>query len=252
MKWVPFPGRSVKIDGDALIYLKRRYRFWDSRPLVGRLVFGSFGEDARGRWYVNFQVEVPEMADPGAQEIGIDLGLKSLATVSTGEVVENLRHYRQYEAALGKAQRARNRQRVRAIHAKIANCRRHHHHEVSTRMVRASRRIVVGNVSASALAKTKMAKSVLDAGWSSFRNMLRYKAMRQGVEYVEVDEAFTTQACSCCGAISASSPKGKGALGMRVWVCSECGTSHDRDVNAARNILRLGAECRPPVAEIAA
>lgn len=91
------------------------------------------------------------------------------------------------------------------------------------------------------------AKAVSDAGWSSFRNMLRYKAIGHGAEYVEADERYTTQTCSACGA--RSGPKGRKGLDVREWDCSECGTVHDRDVNAAINIL--GAECRPPSGGIA-
>jgi len=80
-----------------------------------------------------------------------------------------------------------------------------------------------------------------------FRNMLRYKLARRQAQYVDVNERYTSQTCSACGCIPASSPKGMGALGIRHWDCSECGASHNRDVNAARNILRVGLECQPPV-----
>jgi IS605 OrfB family transposase len=236
--WIPFIPRAVRIDGNAAVYLKRRFRFWKSREIEGDLRAGSFSQDARGRWYVSFQCEVADDLPTGDSEVGIDLGLKTLATCSDGTTIAALRHYRQYEAALGKSQRAGDKRRVRAIHAKIANCRRHQHHIESTRLVRANRRIFVGNVSASNLARTKMAKSVLDAGWSSFRHMLAYKAKRHGCEYVEVDEAFTTQTCSECGSLGG--PRGLKGLGVRAWDCIECGTSHDRDVNSARLILRSG------------
>jgi putative transposase len=248
--WIPFRSRTISLGGDAVRYLRRNYRLWLSRPIDGELCSGAFSQDARGRWYFNIAVDAPTPDSVTGGAVGIDLGLKTLATCSDGTIVPALQNYRRHEAALGKAQRARNKQRVKAIHAKIANCRRHQHHEASTRLVRSNRRIVVGNVSASKLAKTKMAKSVLDAGWSSFRNMLRYKAMRHGVEYAEVSEAYSTQVCSDCGSVSG--PKGIAHLRIRHWDCPDCGTSHDRDVNAARNILRAGAECRPPVVEIAA
>jgi putative transposase len=95
-------------------------------------------------------------------------------------------------------------------------------------------------VNAAALAKTAMAKSVLDAGWSSFRHILAYKAVRHGAWFEEVDERFTTQICSGCGALPDSRPKGVADLGVREWQCSVCGGNHDRDVNAALNILRRG------------
>lgn len=250
--WVPFIPRAVKLDGDAATYLKRRFRFWKSREVEGEFRAGAFVQDARGRWYVTFQCELTDDLASGTGAVGIDLGLKDLATLSDGRKIPALRHYRQYEAALAIAQRARNKRRVRSIHAKIANARRHHLHEQSTRIARENSLIVVGNVNAAGLARTRMAKSVLDAGWSSFRHMLRYKASRRGAVFIEANERFSSQTCSACGTIPASSPKGMGALGMRSWECSDCGESHDRDINAARNILRIGQEHLPPAGVIAA
>lgn len=248
--WVPFIPRAVKIDGAHCTYLKRKFHFWKSRDIVGTFKSGSFVQDARGRWYVCFQCEVPEAAPKAGPEIGIDLGLKTLAVLSDGRKIKNPTHFRRYEAALAVAQRAGNRQRAKAIHAKIANARRHFLHEQSTALVMEFGHVVVGNVSSAKLAKTRMAKSVLDAGWSSFRHMLSYKAQKGGAMYTEADERMTSRACSCCGMVPDSSPKGMSALGVRHWACSNCGASHDRDVNAAKNILRVGAERRPLAGEI--
>lgn len=234
---MPFQaGRAIKLDGDAVVFLKRRFRLWLSRPVEGEIKSGCFAQDARGRWYLNLQVEVAE-AEPKSEggEIGIDLGVKDLATLSTGEKIANPKHYAREEAALAKAQRAGRKRRAKAIHAKIANCRKHELHQFTTRLVRAHRKIVVGNVSAARLARTGMAKPVLDAGWSMLRLQLRYKAMRHGVEYVEADERYSSRLCSACGA--RSGPKGIAQLGVRSWVCSSCGVTHDRDHNAALNIL---------------
>jgi len=250
--WIPFAAsRAIKLEDDAAVYLKRRYRFWNSRDVDPTSVHcGNFAADARGRWYLNLQVEVAETEVGGGGELGIDLGLATFAACSDGDKIPALRHYRRHERALATAQRARNKRRIKAIQARTVNQRRHHLHEQSTRLVQLNQLIVVGNVNAKALARTRMAKSVLDASWSAFRAMLRYKlAMRRGV-YVEADERWTSQTCSSCGVISASSPKGMGALGIRHWVCSDCGASHDRDVNAALNILRVGRERPPLSAEI--
>ncbi len=102
--------------------------------------------------------------------------------------------------------------------------------------------IFVGNVANSKLIKTKMAKSTLDAGWSSLKTILEYKSDCAGVMYEEVNESYTTQTCSSCGEKPPSRPKGIAGLGIREWICSECGTVHDRNVNAAKNILALGHE----------
>jgi putative transposase len=235
------------IDG-AVAYKRRTYRLWESRSLQGKVLCGSFSQDARGRWYVNFVCEVECTRGEATKEVGIDLGLKTFATLSTGEAIENPRHFRKYEVALAKAQRAGRKQRARAIHAKIANARADFLHKQSTRIAGQFGRIVVGNINSGKLAKTRMAKSVRDVGWSSFRNMLAYKTRLRGGEYIEGDERYSTQVCSECGSIAG--PKGISQLGVRNWECGGCGAVHDRDVNAARNILRFAAEHRRPVAEI--
>lgn len=246
--WVPFIPRAIKVDGASVRYRKRSFHFWKSREIDGDIKAGCFVQDARGRWYVAFQCEVSGDLPTGNGAIGIDLGLKTLATCSDGTEIPALRHYRRYEAALAKASRANNKRRVRAIHAKIANSRRHHLHEQSTKIARENRLIVVGNVNAKKLAKTRMAKSVLDAGWSTFRHQLEYKARRHRAAYVEADERWTSQLCSECGVLGG--PKGIAQLGMRHWECPDCGVLHDRDVNAARNILRVGLERQAPAEEI--
>ncbi|MBR8413109.1 zinc ribbon domain-containing protein, partial [Burkholderia cenocepacia] len=101
--------------------------------------------------------------------------------------------------------------------------------------------IAVGNVAAATLARTRMAKSVYDASWSSFRNKLRYKVIAHGATFEEVDERSSTQSCSACGSKdSTTRPKGIAGLRIREWACSDCGVEHDRDINAALNILRCG------------
>lgn len=249
--WVPFQSQSRQIADNAITYLGKQFRWFGNarRSLPDSAKGGAFVEDARGKWWVCFHVEVADDLATGNGEIGIDLGLKSLVATSDGEIVENLRHTATWAQRLAKAQRAHNKRRIKAIHAKIANARKDHLHKVSCRLARENALIVVGNVSSSRLAKTRMAKSVLDAGWASFKTMLSYKAGRHSALFLEVDEKFTTQMCSCCGVIPDSSPKGMGALGMREWVCSDCGASHDRDVNSARNILKLGRSAAPRVDE---
>ncbi|SFU44217.1 RNA-guided endonuclease InsQ/TnpB family protein [Pseudoduganella namucuonensis] len=241
--WVPLKGRELKREGNAFRFAGDTFRVFYSRPLpAGKILDGTnFSRDRRGNWFLNIVLEVAEPpARTPVRGVGIDLGLKELATLSNGEKIEAPRIYREAEAALAVAQRARKRRRVTAIHAKIANRRRDFLHKCSTRMVRDFDYIVVGNVQAAALAKTRMAKSVLDAGWSCFRNQLAYKAVRHGVWFEEVDERFTTQVCSNCGTLPESRPKGIADLGVREWRCGDCGAGHDRDLNAALNILRRG------------
>lgn len=237
--WIPFKTSGVKVVNDTVRYAEHTFRFWLSRPIDGIIKTGNFSQDARGHWFVNFQCEVEDPAPSvGIGAIGIDLGLKDLATLSTGEKIEAKQFYRDLEPALVIAQRAGKKKRVQAIHAKIKNRRKDFLHQESTRLVRENGVIFVGDVNASKLAKTKMAKSVLDAGWSAFRTLLAYKAIAQQVRFDVVNERFSTQLCSECGALGG--PKGIAELGIREWVCSECGTHHDRDVNSAKLILRSG------------
>lgn len=245
--WIPFQPQSRQISGNSVTYLGRRIRFFGSkrRPLPQNAKSGFFVEDASGRWFVCFHVEVKQTRSVVGGEIGLDLGIRSLAVLSNGEVVENPRHLQCYAEKLAEAQRAGNRRRANAIHVRIRNSRNDFHHKISTNLAARYALIVAGNVNAEALARTNLAKSVRDAGWSAFRNMLRYKA----VQFVEVDERFTTQTCSSCGALPPERPRGIAGLGVRVWRCSLCGASHDRDVNAARNILALGRSVTPLVEE---
>jgi putative transposase len=169
---------------------------WDSYGLKAYSVrAGNLCEDARGRWYLNACVAVPSagLRSKAQREVGIDLGLEDLVATSDGEKLSAPQFYRGLEPKLAIAQRAGKKHRVRAIHAKIANRRRDSLHQFSTRLVRGYDTIFVGNVSAAALVKTPLAKSVLDAGWSAFRTMLRYKCDFAGATFAEVNEAFSTQ-----------------------------------------------------------
>src|SRR4029077_4856531 len=250
--WVPFnAARAFKIDqaSGSVVILGRKYRLWYSRPIPadGKIKTACFSEDARGRWYFNVNVEVEKAIAKDGPTVAIDLGLKDLATLSDGRKIEMPAFYRQHEAALVQAQRRGQKRRTTSLHAKIKNSRKHFLHEHSTRIVREHGHVIVGDVNATKLTQTRMAKSVLDAGWSMFRNQLRYKALRHGAVFEVVSERLSTQTCSGCGALGG--PKGIAGLGIRHWTCEHCGASHDRDVNAARNLL-AGAERRPLVEEI--
>jgi len=240
--WIPFKKVAIKSADGSVQYGKHQFKLWDSYGLSQyRIKTGSFVEDSRGRWYVCLVVDSPKQAKPTVTKaIGIDLGLKDIATCSDGTVISNPKFYRKYEQKLGIAQRARNKKRVRALHAKIANCRKDHLHKASTQLVRENALIVVGDLSAKKLVKTKMAKSVLDTRFSKLKTMLKYKCENAGVMFEEVNEAYTTQICSCCKQISSSSPQGRVDLGIREWTCQSCGTVWQRDLNSALNILALG------------
>lgn len=238
--WIPFKGGHAKYKAGQIHFAGQKFSLWDSYGLSKyELRGGSFTEDSRGRWYFNVAVEAECQPSPATAAVGIDLGLKDCATASNGKQLHG-RWYRNHELALAKAQRAKKKKRVKAIHAKIKNQRKDDMHQFSTQLVKNNAAIFVGDVASAKLVKTKMAKSTLDAGWSSLKTMLEYKSHQAGIVFMEVNEAYSTQTCSCCGAIPASSPKGRAGLRIREWTCSDCGAEHDRDVNAARNILAAG------------
>jgi transposase len=208
--WVPFSTGHVAYRDGGFVFRGERYEVWLHRPLPegARIGVGSFSQDSRGRWYINCPVEVCEgVCLPGSwrwtRSVGIDLGLKDLATLSTGEKVQVPKFYRRSEERLAAVQRARKTKRARAIHAKIANRRKDFLHKASAKLAKEYGFIVVGGVSPSKLAQTRMAKSVLDR-------------------------------------LPSSRPRGIAGLGIREWTCDDCGAAHDRDVNAAKNILRCG------------
>ena len=207
--WIPFKAAGIKLCHGAVVYCKRRLRFWDSRefPEEFKILTGSFAEDSAGKWFLNVTIEIPDNEClPAEGQIGIDLGLKTLAAFSDGTKIERSRFYRDLEPKIKIAQKARKKRRIRALHLKIANRRRDKNHKVSTAIVRNHGLIVVGNVSSSKLAKTTMAKSVMDQGWSDFKTMLSYKAIGRSGIFLEVNEANTTRTCSSCG--SRTGPKG--------------------------------------------
>jgi len=238
--WIPFKGGHAKYKAGQIHFAGQKLSLWDSYGLADyELRAGSFSEDSRGRWYLNVVVKVQAKASAATASVGIDLGLKEAAVASDAQRIQG-RFYRKLEARLGIAQRAGKKCRVKAIHAKIKNQRKDMLHKFSTAMVKDYGAIFVGDVASVKLVKTKMAKSTLDAGWASLKTMLEYKSHQAGIVFEVVNENYTTQTCSCCGVIPASSPKGRAGLRIREWTCSGCGAVHDRDVNAARNILAAG------------
>src|SRR5215472_1188930 len=159
--WIPFNTGHVQFRDGGFVFRGERYDVWLHRPLPkdAKIGAGSFSQDSRGRWYINCPVEVEEATQAPLKRVGIDLGLKQLATLSTGEKIEIPGFYRKSEEKLGKSQHARKTKRVRTIHAKVANRRRDFLHKESAKLAKKYGLIVVGDVSPSKLAQTNMAKS---------------------------------------------------------------------------------------------
>lgn len=238
--WVPFKQRALKYKSGQVKFNGVLFSLWDSYGLKDySFRAGSFSEDSRGRWYLNVCVEFEPGKSSGTTAVGIDLGLKEAAVCSDGSRLEG-RWYRKNEAKLKLFQSRGQKRRARALHMKIRNQRKDEFHKLSASLVSKHAAIFVGNVSSAKLVKTKKAKSTLDAGWSMFKTMLEYKCRWAGIVYEEVNEAYTTQTCSSCRTIPATSPKGLAGLNKRRWTCCNCNSEHDRDVNAALNIRAVG------------
>ncbi|MBB5777122.1 IS605 OrfB family transposase [Nonomuraea jabiensis] len=205
-------------------------------------------KDSAGRYFASFVVETSDEPLPETgSEIGIDLGLTHYAVMSDGQKVDNPRTLRRAAKKLCKAQKALSRKekgsanrakakvKVAKAYAKVASTRRDWAHKLSTTIIRDNQAVYVENLAVSGLARTRLAKSVHDAGWSQFVAMLEYKAVRYGRHFGKIDRWFpSSKLCSACGTIAESMP-----LNIREWTCP-CGAAHDRDVNAAINVLAAG------------
>lgn len=244
--WVPFKGQSIRRKGNALRYSGKTFRVFEPELLgAAKLRAGQFSQNSLGEWFVNIAVAVPTSADAAPLDaVGIDLGLKAVATTSDGECLAAIDAYRSLDSAIGQAQRRGHKKQAKRLHAKAASRRKDALHKFTTGIVERYQHIVIGDVSALNLAKTNMAKAVLDSGWGMLKAQLHYKGHWAGRSVEVVSEYNTTRACSGCGSLSG--PQGRTGLVVRAWACEDCGAVHDRDVNAARNILRLSQQ--PPFA----
>ncbi|MFE1437400.1 RNA-guided endonuclease InsQ/TnpB family protein [Streptomyces sp. NPDC058739] len=224
-----------------------------SRPLPEKASPSTVtvSQDAAGRWYVSLLCEDPSVQPlPAAgAAVGVDVGLDHLLTLSSGEKVSNPRCERRDRARLARAQRQlarkakgdganrrKARRKVARVYARIADRRRDNLHKLTTRLVRENQTIVIEDLTVRNMVKNKrLARAVSDAAWAGFRSMLEYKARWYGREVIAVDRWFpSSRLCSACGALQDKMP-----LSVREWTC-DCGTTHDRDVNAAKNILAAG------------
>ncbi|MFD2008383.1 RNA-guided endonuclease InsQ/TnpB family protein [Streptomyces narbonensis] len=212
----------------------------------------TISQDEAGRWFVSMLCEDTSVRPLPETDtaVGIDVGLDHLLTLSTGEKVSNPRHERRDRAALARAQRSlvrkapgdganrrKARRKVAKIHARIADRRRDGLHKLTTRLVRENQTLVIEDLSVRTMVKNRsLARAISDAAWSEFRSMLEYKAAWYGREVIAVDRFFpSSRLCSHCGKLAKSMP-----LRVRTLKCEGCGTTHDRDVNAAKNLKAAG------------
>src|SRR5450830_984898 len=228
MGWIPFKAAGVKYINGQIRCCGVFFSIWDSYDLSKyNLGSGSFSQDSRGRWYFNVTVKATAKPSESNISVGIDLGLKTIATCSDGFAFERRRITDEFAKELATAQRAHKTKKIKSIHAKIKNSRHDATHKFTAHMVDNYGAIFIGDVRSQKLVKTNMAKSFLDSGWGMLKTQLEYKAIARSVVFAEVNEKYTSQTCSCCGEISANSPKGRAGLGIREWSCTLCGTLHD-------------------------
>ena len=205
---------------------------------AGRLKSGRIVKRASG-WYLCLFIDAPPQAIAHAAdgEIGIDPGFQSLLTFSTGEQVAHPHELHHTAHRLAQAQRGGRTHLSARLHERLANQRKDRNHKLSRRLVAANQVIVWSKDNNKGLARA-FGKSVASAAHAQLRGMLAYKCTASGRQYLEVPSRFSTKTCSACGSLSG--PTGYAGLSVRQWRCADCGSAHDRDVNAAINTLHAG------------
>jgi putative transposase len=217
-----------------------------SLPKGATITNGSFNKRSDGHWYVRitYKIEKTRYVYPTNEEIGIDLGIKTTATLSNGKEY-NVPDHKEIDNKIKRAQRARKKKQTRKLHRKKKNIKLDWLHKTTLDIASQYPTINVGDVKSNSIIKKakkdknkSLTRGVADASWYTFKLLLQYKAEKLGGIFKLVPEQYTTKTCSNC--LSRSGPSGKGGLGVREWVCKKCASRHLRDVNAAKNILRIG------------
>ena len=204
-----------------------------------------------GRWYVTLAIDgdIPAPLEATRRAVGIDLGVQHFAVTSDGEQIANLRHLQRkahnlarYQRRLarcrkGSANRTKAKAKVARAHRKVRNARNDFLHRVSTRLVRDNDMIVIEDLNVSGMVRNRrLARVICDCGWAEFRRQLEYKCSRYGRDLIVIDRFYpSSKTCSACGHMLPEL-----SLSTRTWQCPSCGTRHDRDINAAKNILAAG------------
>jgi IS605 OrfB family transposase len=244
--WVPFKAVSLRRRGKYFRFCGKTLRVFESKRLakVTKWRDGCLAQDAVGDWWLCLPVELPPVEPTAApmDAVGIDLGLKDTAVTSDGERLAAGRCYRDLEGKIAQAQRRAHKRQAKRLHRRAARRRANAIHQFTRSIVNQYQSIYIGDVSSLKLARTRMAKSVLDSGWGMLKTQLQYKGQQAGRVVRVVDERNSTRTCSSCGALTG--PTGLDRLVVRQWQCQGCAVTHDRDVNAAKNLLTVGVRSR--------
>ena len=245
---------SIAMDGDAISIPKAgKVKISKSRDIKGRIKSATVSKTPSGKYYISLQVEEEyELLPNNGGKIGIDAGLKALYTDSESNTITNPKALSRHEKKIKKLQwslsrkekgsknREKARKRLAIEHEKVANIRNDFQHKISYRLANENQVVCIEDLNVKGMMKNhRLAKSISDAAWSEFYRKLEYKMADHGGILVKVPGTYpSSQRCSCCGKMNRKVRD----LSIRSWKCPECGAGHDRDINAARNILEKGLE----------
>ena len=236
---IPFPdpfrapkGPRIQVPGIGAL------RFHAQEFPAGTIKCGRIVKRASG-WYLCLVIDAPPKAIPhlGHGAVGIDPGFSTLLTLSTGEKIAHPHELRQTAQRLAQAQRGKRKRLTALLQERLANQRKDRNHKLSRRLVAENQTIVWSKDAHKGIAKS-FGKSVASAAHAQLRGMLAYKCTASGRQFLEVPSRFSTKTCSACGGLSG--PAGYAGLQVRQWTCADCGSAHDRDINAAINTLHAG------------
>ena len=245
MKSLSYPQSGFELGEKLKVTPFGGIRIVQHREVVGTVKTLALKHESSGKWFAVFTVIEPavESKNNNGSEVGIDVGLKCFARLSNDGRIANPRHFKQHEKRLAKIQRKLSRKKKRSrnwnrtkievakVHERISNARNDFLHKTSRRLVNEHSLIALEKLEVQKMSTQNFGKSINDAGWSSFANMLSYKAGNAGCKVVFVEPEGTTKTCHRCGHVQDM------PLSVRTYCCPQCGMMEDRDLNAAKNIL---------------